>query len=88
MKARRMRWAVHVVCMGARKSAYRVLVRRSEGRRPLGISRHRWKYNIKMDIQYVRWGSMDWIALAQDRDRWWAVVKVIVNFHKMREFLD
>jgi len=74
-----MRWAGHVVCMAATRDAYRVLAGRSEGRRPLGISRYRWKDNIKMDLQYVRWGGMDWIALAQDRDRWQAVVKVIMN---------
>jgi hypothetical protein len=65
--------------MAVRRSAYRVLAGKSEGRRPLAISRHRWKDNIKMDLQEVGWGVMDWIAPAQDRDRWRSVVKVIMN---------
>jgi len=65
--------------MGTRRGSYRGLGGRSEGRRPLGIFRHRWKDNIKMDLQYVNWGVMYWIALAQDRDRWQAVVNMIKN---------
>jgi hypothetical protein len=65
--------------MAARRSAHRVLAGRFEGRRPLGISWHRWKGDIKMDLQEVGWGVMDWIAQAQDRDRWQSVVKVIMN---------
>jgi hypothetical protein len=65
--------------MRATRGAYRVLAGRPEGRRPLGISRYRWKDNIKMDLKCVRWGGMDWIALAQDRDRCRAVVKVITD---------
>jgi hypothetical protein len=58
--------------------AYRSLVGRREGRRPLGIPRRRWEDNIKMDLQDVGWG-MDCIELAQDRDRWWALVNVVMN---------
>jgi len=47
--------------------------------RPLGISRHRWEYNIKMDLQDVGWGGMDWVALVQDRDRCRALGKVVIN---------
>jgi len=65
--------------MGARRGAYRVLAGRSEGRSPLQISKHRWKDNIKMDLQYERWGGIDWISLAQDRDRWHAVVNMIMK---------
>jgi len=65
--------------MGARRSAYSGLGARSEGRRPLGIYRQRWKDNIKMNLQYVKWGVMYWIAVAQDRDRWQAVVNMIMN---------
>jgi hypothetical protein len=55
--------------MGEKKGAYRILVGRPEGRRPLGRPRRRWEDNIKMDLQDVRWWGMDWIELAQDRDR-------------------
>ena len=55
--------------MGERRSAYRVLLGRPEGKRPLGRSRHRWEDNITMDLQAVGWGCMDWIDLAEDRDR-------------------
>jgi hypothetical protein len=54
------------------------LVERPEGKRPLGRSRRRWKDNIKMDLQEVRWG-MDWIDLAQDRDRWRVLVHAVMN---------
>jgi hypothetical protein len=53
--------------MGERRGAYRALVGKPEGRRPLGRPRHRWEYNIKMDLREVGWGGMDWINLAQDR---------------------
>ena len=57
-----------------------------EGKRPLGRSRRKWEDNIKMDLQEVGYGGMDWIELAQDRDSWWAVVNAVMNFgfHKMR----
>ena len=58
---------------------YRVLVWKSEGKRPLGRPRLRWENNIKMDLQEVGCGSMDWIELAQDRDRWRALVNAVMN---------
>jgi hypothetical protein len=61
------------------RGAYRVLVGRPEGRRPLGRPRRRWEDNIKMDLQEVRWGDMDWIDMAKDRDRLRAVVSVVMN---------
>jgi hypothetical protein len=58
---------------------YRVLVGKPEGKRPFGRPRHRWEDNIKMDLQEVGCGGMDWIELAQDRDRWQALVNVVMN---------
>jgi hypothetical protein len=55
MKSRRMRWAGHVACMGKRKGAYRVLMGKPEGKRSLGIPRHRWEYNTKLDLQELGW---------------------------------
>jgi len=63
-----MRWAGHVARMGERRDVYKVLVGKPEGKRPLGRPRCRWDDNIKMDLQEVGCGGMDWIELAQDRD--------------------
>jgi hypothetical protein len=60
-----MRWAGFVVVMGERSGIYWVLVGKSEGKRPLGIPRHSWEYNMKMDLQEVECGGMDWIKLGQ-----------------------
>jgi len=65
--------------MGDRKGVYRVLVGKPEGKRPLGRPRRRWEDNIKMGHQEVECGGMDWIELSQDRDRWRALVNVIMN---------
>ncbi|KAJ4448791.1 hypothetical protein ANN_00182 [Periplaneta americana] len=70
IKSRRLRWAGHVACMGESRNAYRVLVGRPEGKRPLGRPRRRWEDNIKMDLREVGYDDRDWINLAQDRDRW------------------
>jgi len=69
IKSRIIRWAAHVACMGEERGVYRVLVGKPEGRRPLGRPRHRWVDNIRMDLVEVGCGYMDWIVLAQDRDR-------------------
>jgi len=74
-----MRWAGHVAGVGERRGVYRVLVGKPEGKRPLGRSRHRWEDNVKMDLQEVGCGGTDWIELAQDRDRWRALVNVVTN---------
>jgi hypothetical protein len=78
IKSRRMRWAGHVARIGEKRGAYRILVGRPEGRRPLGRPRRRWEDNIKMELQEGGWG-MDWIELAEDRDRWWALVNAVMN---------
>jgi hypothetical protein len=65
--------------MWERRGAYRTLVGKPEGRRPIGRPRRRWEDNIKMDLREVGWGGMDWIDFAQDRDRWRAVVKAVMN---------
>jgi hypothetical protein len=79
IKSRRLRWAGHVARMGERKVAYRALVGKPEGRRPLGRPRRRWEYNIKMDLREVGRGGVDRIDLAQDRDRWRALVYTVMN---------
>jgi len=66
--------------MGERGSVYRTLVGKPEGKRPFGRPRLRWEDNIMMGIQEVGYGAMDWIELAQDRDRWRAVVNAVMNF--------
>ena len=75
-----MRWAGHVALMGERKGVYRVLVGKPEGKRPLERPRRRWEDNIKMDLQEAGCGGTDWIDLAQDRDRWQALVSTVMNF--------
>ena len=79
IKSRRMRWAGHVVRMGEERGAYRVLVGKAEGKRPLGRPRRRWVDNIRMDLQEVRCGYVDWIGLSQDRDRWRTLVSAVMN---------
>jgi hypothetical protein len=79
IKARRMRWAGHIARMGEKRNAYRLLVRKPEGRRPLERPRRKWLNNIRMDLVEVGWGDMDWIGLAQDRDRWRAIVNSVLN---------
>jgi len=79
IKPKRMRWAGHVARMGEGRGVYRVLVGKPERKRPLWRPRRRWEDNIKMDLQEVGCGGMDWIKLAQDRDRWRALVNAVMN---------
>jgi hypothetical protein len=79
IKARRMKCAGHVACMGEVRSACNILVGRREGRRPLGRPRRRWEDNIKIDLREIGFGDVDWIHWAQDRDRWWALVSMVMN---------
>ena len=65
--------------MGERRGLYRVLVGKPEGKRPLGRLRRRWENTIKMDIQEVGCGGVDWIDVAQNRDKWRALVNVVMN---------
>jgi hypothetical protein len=74
-----MRWAGHVVQIGEKKNAYRILVGNPEERRPLGRPRRRWVDNIKMDVREIGWDDIDWIDLPQDRDQWRALVKAVMN---------
>jgi hypothetical protein len=71
--------AGHVARMGEGRGAYRILVERPEGRRPFGRPRRRWEDNIKIHLQDVGWEGMDWIGMAQDRDRWRALVNAVMN---------
>jgi hypothetical protein len=79
IKSRRIRWAEHVAHMGEERGAYRVLVGKPEGKRPLVRPRRRWVDNIRLDLQEARCGYVDWIGLAQDRDRWGTLVSVVMN---------
>jgi hypothetical protein len=79
IKSRRMRWAGHVSRMGEERVVYRVLVVKPEGKRPQRRPRRRWEDNIRVDLQEVGCGGMDWIGLAQDRDRWRALVNAVMN---------
>jgi hypothetical protein len=79
IESRRIRWARHLARIGERRCVYRILVGKSEGKRPLGRHRRRWEDNIKMDFQEVGCVGIDWIELAQDRDRWRALVNAVMN---------
>jgi hypothetical protein len=80
VKSRLMRWAGHVARMGERRVVHRVLVRNPEGTRPMGRPRRRWEDNIKMDLEEVGGGCVNWMERAQDRDRWRALVSTVMNF--------
>jgi hypothetical protein len=79
IRPRRMRWAGHVARMGEKRNAYRLLVGKPEGKRPLGRPRRRWVDNIRMDVGELGWSDVDWIGLAQGRNRWRALVNSVLN---------
>jgi len=79
IQSRRMRWAEHVARMGEGRGVYTFLVGKPEVRRPLGRPRRRWEDNIRMDLREVGCGCVDWMELAQDRDRWRALVSAVIN---------
>jgi len=88
IKWRRMRWAGHVARMGEGRDVYRILVGKPEGKRPVGRPRRRWEDNI--DLQEVGCGDIDWIDLAQDKDRWRTLVTAVMNLrvpYNVRNFL-
>ena len=86
VKSRRMRWAGHVARMGEGRGVHRVLVGKPEGKRPMGRPRRRCEDNIKMDLQEVGGSCGDWMELAQNRDRWRALVSTVrkLRVPKMR----
>jgi hypothetical protein len=75
-----MRWVGHAACMGKMTNAYKMLVGRPEGKRPLGRLWHRLKHNIRLAVRERGWDVVDWIHLAHNTDQWWAVVKTVINF--------
>jgi hypothetical protein len=84
IKSRRMRWAGHVARMGEKRTAYRILVGKPEGKRPLGRPRRRWVDNIKMDLREIVSDGADWMEMAQDRDQWRALVNTVLNLRVPR----
>jgi hypothetical protein len=79
IKSRRRRWAGHVVRIGEKRNAYKILVGKPEEKRPLGRPRCRWVDNIKMDLRGIGWDDMDWIDLVHDRDEWRALANTVMN---------
>jgi transposase len=77
IKSRRMRWAGHVALMGEKRNAYRILVGKPKGKRPLGTPRRRWVDTIIIE---VGWDGVDWIDMAQDRGQWRTLVNTVLNF--------
>jgi hypothetical protein len=80
IKSRKMRWAGHVALLGEKRNAYRILVGKPEGKRPLGRPRRRWVDNIKMDLREIGRDGVAWMDMAQDRDQWRALVNTVLNF--------
>jgi hypothetical protein len=79
MKQRRVRWAGNVARVGEMRNVYKILVRKSEGKRPLGRTRRRWKDNTRMYHTEIGWEVVDWIHLAESRDQWRVLVDTVMN---------
>jgi hypothetical protein len=79
MKLRKMRWVGHVARMGEERKVYKILVGKPERKRPLGRPRRRRENGFRMDLTEIGWGSVQWIQMAQDRDRWRAFVNTVMN---------
>jgi hypothetical protein len=79
IKSKRMRWVWHVAHMGEMRNVCKSLVGKHEGKRPLGRPRHRWEYNIKIDISEIGFECVNWVHLAQDRGRWRGLVIEVMN---------
>jgi hypothetical protein len=79
IKSRRMRWAGHVARIGENMNEYRILVGKPEENRGLGRPRRKWVDYMKMDLREIRWGVMDWIDLAEDRDQWRVLANTVMN---------
>jgi hypothetical protein len=79
IKSRRMRWAGHVAQIGEKRYQSKILVRKPARKRPLGRPRRRRVNNIKMDLRERGWDGVDWNDIAQDRDQWRALVKMLLN---------
>jgi hypothetical protein len=88
IKSRRMRWAGHVARMGEGRNVYRVLMGKPEEKRPLRRPWRRWEDGIKMDLREIDCGGVEWIHLAQDRDRWWAVVNAAMNLRVLEPWSE
>jgi hypothetical protein len=79
IKSRRVIWVGHVARIGEKRNAYRLLVGKPEGKRPLERQRRRWVDNIRMDLVEMGWGDVNWIGLAQDRGKWRVLVNSVIN---------
>jgi len=79
IQSRRISWVVHIVVMGERRGVHKILVGKPEGNRQLGGPKCRWADNIKIEVQEVGYGGMEWVELIQDRDRWGALVNAVMN---------
>jgi hypothetical protein len=79
IKSRRLRWEGHVARMGEERNVNKVLMGKPGGKRPLGRPRRRWDNGIRINLRETSWESVEWIQLAQDRDRWQALVNTVMN---------
>jgi hypothetical protein len=79
IKSVRFGWAGHVTCMGEVKNACKILVGKPEWKTPRGKYRRRWEDKIRQDLKETEWESVDWIHLAQDRDKWWALMNTVIS---------